>query len=94
MTAPIKRLYRSRDDGQIAGVCAGLGEYFNIDPVVLRLAAVAGTFLTGLFPGLLTYLAAWLIVPPEPLPLPMRAPAPPSPAADQASPQAPAGSGA
>jgi phage shock protein C len=61
-----KRLYRSRDDRMISGVCAGLGEYLGIDPTVVRLL-----FLLGLFAGGSTvpiYIVMMIIVPEEPLP--------------------------
>jgi phage shock protein PspC (stress-responsive transcriptional regulator) len=58
-----RRLIRSRDGRMIAGVCAGLGRYFAIDPVIVRVAAVALVFAGGA--GLLAYLAAWLLVPDE-----------------------------
>jgi phage shock protein PspC (stress-responsive transcriptional regulator) len=58
-----RRLYRSRDDRMIAGVCGGLARYFRIDPVIVRVAAVALVFAGGA--GLLAYLAAWLLVPDE-----------------------------
>ena len=60
-----KRLYRSRDDRMISGVCAGLGEYLGIDPTVVRLL-----FLLGLFAGGSTvpiYIVMMIIVPEEPL---------------------------
>lgn len=63
-----KRLYRSRGESQIAGICGGLAAYFNVDPVLVRLIAVAVTLLTGVLPGVLAYLAGWLIMPPEPTP--------------------------
>ena len=46
-----KRLYRSRDERMIAGVCGGLGEYFGIDPTLIRLIFVLGaiTTISGLF---------------------------------------------
>jgi len=56
-----KRLYRSRRDGMIAGVCAGFAEYFDVDPSLVRLVFILIVFLGGA--GLLLYLAAWLIVP-------------------------------
>jgi phage shock protein PspC (stress-responsive transcriptional regulator) len=56
-----RRLYRSRDDRMIAGVCGGLADYFGIDPVIVRVAAVALVFAGGA--GLLAYIAAWLLVP-------------------------------
>ena len=47
----------------IAGVCGGIGEYFNVDPVAIRLLWVLLTAFSGLFPGLLAYLIAWLVIP-------------------------------
>lgn len=60
-----KRLYRSKKDRMIAGVCGGLAEYFNIDPVIVRLIA-ALLLLPGGLPGLVPYLVFWVIVPEEP----------------------------
>jgi phage shock protein C len=45
----------------VAGVCAGIAQHFNIDPVWVRLGAVFLTLLNGI--GLLLYLAAWMIMP-------------------------------
>ena len=42
-----KRLYRSLDDRMVGGVCSGLGEYFGIDPTLVRLAFVIGLFATA-----------------------------------------------
>lgn len=58
-----KRLYRSRENKVIAGVCGGIGEYFDVDPVLIRLFYLALTIFTGLVPGLLCYFFAILIVP-------------------------------
>ena len=60
-----KRLYRSRKDKVIAGVCGGLAQYFNIDPVIVRVIFVLLVIPGGL-PGLLPYLIMWVIVPLEP----------------------------
>jgi len=68
MRDDIQRLYRVPEDGRIAGLCAGLGEYFRVDPVFFRLAWVAVTVMTGVVPGTLAYLIAWLLVPREPQP--------------------------
>ncbi len=57
-----KRLYRSKKDRMIAGVCGGLAEYFKIDPVIVRIIAVL-LLLPGGLPGLLPYLLFWVIVP-------------------------------
>jgi phage shock protein C len=59
-----KRLYRSRRDGLIAGVCGGLAEYFDVDPSLVRLVFILATFLGGV--GLIVYIVAWLIVPENP----------------------------
>jgi phage shock protein PspC (stress-responsive transcriptional regulator) len=58
---PRRRLTRSRGDRVVAGVCGGLGRYFNIDPVLVRIGAVALAFVGGA--GLLLYLAALLLMP-------------------------------
>jgi phage shock protein PspC (stress-responsive transcriptional regulator) len=58
-----RRLRRSRTDRVIGGVCAGVGRYLKIDPLIVRVAAVALTFLGGL--GALAYLGALLLVPDE-----------------------------
>jgi len=59
-----KRLFRSRKDGLIAGVCGGLAEYFDVDPSLVRLVFILAIFLGGA--GLVVYLVAWLIVPENP----------------------------
>ena len=58
-----RRLYKSRTDRMLGGVCGGLAEYFGIDPVIVRVIAVALVFAGGA--GLLLYLAAWLLIPEE-----------------------------
>src|SRR3954465_8197309 len=60
---PRKRLERSRSDRVIAGVCGGLGDYFDVDPVIFRIALVVLAFVGGA--GLLLYPAAWLLLPEE-----------------------------
>lgn len=60
-----KRLYRSRDNRMVGGVCGGLGEYFGIDPTVVRLIFVLGSFL-GMGSLVLVYLILMLVVPEEP----------------------------
>jgi phage shock protein PspC (stress-responsive transcriptional regulator) len=56
-----KRLYRSRIDKKIAGVCGGMGEYFDIDPLIIRIIFVALAISAG--SGILLYLLLWLLVP-------------------------------
>lgn len=69
----MKRLYRSQSEKMLNGVCGGLGEYFGIDPTIVRLIFVAITLSTG--PGmLLAYLVLAIVVPPAPLALPAEIP--------------------
>ncbi len=56
-----KRLVRVEHGHKIAGVCAGLGEYFNIDPTIVRLLFIAGIFAGGA--GIILYLIMWIVVP-------------------------------
>lgn len=65
MTKQPKRLYRSKKDRMIAGVCGGLAEYFNIDPVIVRAIAVV-LLLPGGLPGFVPYIVLWIIVPEKP----------------------------
>lgn len=58
----MKRLYRSTTDKKIAGVCGGLGEYFNVDPLVFRVIFVLA-LLPGGVPGLLPYIILWILIP-------------------------------
>jgi phage shock protein C len=57
-------LYRSRKDRKLAGVCGGLGEYFEVDPIIIRLLWVFLILAGG--GGVLAYLIAWLVVPEAP----------------------------
>ncbi len=56
-----KRLYRSRADRMIGGVCGGLGEYLNLDPTLVRLMMVLLVFAHGI--GIIAYIVAWIIMP-------------------------------
>lgn len=60
----IKRLYRSGKDRILGGVCGGIGEYFQIDPVIIRLLFVILAFAWGF--GILLYIIAWIIIPRNP----------------------------
>lgn len=60
-----KRLYRSRRERMIAGVCGGLGEYFGIDPTWIRLLFILLFILGG--STLIVYLILWIIVPLAPV---------------------------
>lgn len=59
-----KKLYRSCANRVIAGVCGGLGEYFDIDPVIIRLILVLLVLAGGA--GILFYILAWIIIPEDP----------------------------
>lgn len=56
-----KRFYRSRNDKQLGGVCGGLAEYLELDPSLVRIAAILLLFVGGT--GLLAYLVAWVVIP-------------------------------
>ncbi len=58
-----KRLFRSRKDRIIGGVCGGLGNYLNIDPVLVRVVWAILFFAAGA--GFLAYILAWIIIPEE-----------------------------
>jgi phage shock protein PspC (stress-responsive transcriptional regulator) len=59
-----ERLYRSRQDRMVSGVCGGLAQYFNVDPVLVRVAFVALGVATGV--GLLAYIILAIVVPERP----------------------------
>lgn len=56
-----KRLVRSTNDRKIAGVCAGLADYFDIDPIIVRVLWVLAFFCAGT--GLLAYVILWIVLP-------------------------------
>ena len=61
---PTRKLYRSRTNRKLAGICGGLGQYFNLDATLIRVLFVLLAVLGG--SGLILYLALWIIVPREP----------------------------
>ncbi|MDO8538357.1 MAG: PspC domain-containing protein [archaeon] len=64
MAENVKRLYRSRKDKILGGVCGGIANYFSIDPVIVRLIWILlsiGSFGAGI----IIYLIAWVIIPQE-----------------------------
>lgn len=63
-----KRIYRPTEGKIIGGVCAGLGDYFDIDPTWIRILFVLTIFAQGV--GLLTYLVAWIVIPRQVTPSP------------------------
>lgn len=63
----MKRLYRSRKNKVFAGICGGLGDYYDTDPVIIRIATVVLTLFTGIIPLLLLYVVVIFVIPQEPL---------------------------
>ena len=64
MSEATKKLYRSQSERWFAGVCGGLGNYFGIDPTLVRVIFVILSLTFG--SGFLIYLVLWLIIPNEP----------------------------
>jgi phage shock protein PspC (stress-responsive transcriptional regulator) len=64
MNAEVKRLYKSRTDRMIDGVCGGVAKYLNLDPTLVRIALVLLTLLGG--SGILLYIIAMIVMPKEP----------------------------
>lgn len=54
---------RSRSDRWVAGICGGIGDYFDVDPALVRLVYMLLTFFSAGFPGLMIYLVLWLVMP-------------------------------
>jgi phage shock protein C len=61
-----KRLYKSKDNKVLAGVMGGLGEYFDVDPVIFRLGYLLVLVITAVLPGIIIYIIAALIIPDAP----------------------------
>jgi len=59
-----RRLYRSAKSKLLGGVCGGIAEYFNVDPVIIRLLWVLFVLAYGI--GILFYIIAWIIIPRNP----------------------------
>lgn len=68
MQAPgeMKRLYRSRNEKILAGVCGGFASYFSVDSGIVRLGFLLLTLITGVFPGVIVYVIAAMILPEGP----------------------------
>jgi len=64
MDEPMKKLYRSRSDRRIGGVCGGLAAYFSIDPTLVRLLFILGLIFVG--GTLLAYIILMIVIPEEP----------------------------
>jgi phage shock protein C len=64
----MKKLYRSEENKVWKGVIGGFGEYFNIDPVLIRIIFVFFVLATGIVPGVLTYIIAIFVIPKKGIP--------------------------
>ncbi len=62
----MKKLYRSRANRVWKGVLGGFGEYFNVDPVMLRVVFILFVLVTGIFPGVLAYIISIFVIPNAP----------------------------
>ena len=62
----VRKLYRSKKDKMLGGVCGGMAEYFNIDPVLIRVLWVTFTLISAGLGGILAYIICWLIIPENP----------------------------
>ncbi len=62
----MKKLYLSRTDRKIGGVCGGIGETYGVDATLIRLAWVFIGLATAIIPALVTYIIAWIIIPLKP----------------------------
>lgn len=62
----MQKLYRSRTDQKIAGICGGLGEIYHFDANLIRLGLVFVGLVTQIVPAVVTYLVAWMILPEGP----------------------------
>jgi phage shock protein C len=66
MEAEMKKLYLSRKNKMLAGVCGGLGEMLDIDPTIIRLIFVFVGIVSAVFPLLIAYIIGWIIIPENP----------------------------
>ena len=62
----MKKIYRCRTHHVLSGVCAGIGESFGVDPVLIRLGYLFLTLITGIGPGILVYIVAAIVIPVKP----------------------------
>jgi len=61
-----KKLYKSRENKVLAGVLGGLGEYMGVDPVLLRVAYIALSVFSAVFPGIICYILMAIVIPNRP----------------------------
>lgn len=63
MAVPRRRLARQRSARKIGGVCAGFAEYLDVDVTLVRVLWIIITVLSGIFPGVIAYVVAWIVMP-------------------------------
>lgn len=85
------RLYRSRSDRMVGGVLAGIGQYFGIDPTIVRIAYAVLGLLAGVWPAIVFYIVAMIVIPEEPAGAGAQAPQWPQPQSPVSPPPAGAG---
>ncbi len=61
-----KKLYKSKTDKKLCGVCSGIAKYFGIDPTIVRLGAIVLSLVTAVVTGLIAYIICALVIPDEP----------------------------
>ncbi len=66
MNTTNKRLYKSKDNRVISGVLGGVGEYFNTDPVILRVCYIIITAFAWFIPGIVAYILMAIVIPEKP----------------------------
>jgi phage shock protein PspC (stress-responsive transcriptional regulator) len=59
----MKRIFRDDKDAKLAGICSGIGQMFNFDPTIVRLAAVFICVATGFAPLIVAYIVGWFLIP-------------------------------
>ena len=62
----MKKLYRSKDNKILCGVIGGIGEYVDVDPVILRIVWIITTTFTGFAPGIIAYVLTCVVIPEKP----------------------------
>lgn len=62
-----KKLYRSRNDKMVSGVCAGIANYLNIDPTLVRVIYAVLSVFTAFVPWLILYIVLAIVIPQEPM---------------------------
>lgn len=64
MANEVKKLYRSKDDRWLGGVCGGIAKYFNVDSTIIRVLFILLALIIG--GGILVYIILWIIIPEQP----------------------------